>query len=77
VLLHRHGGVVSGAWLERHGCWTCGAWTVRIDLNPRTGITLFELFDHTRFVRTFASAQAARAYADCASAANDNRRASV
>lgn len=65
------------SWQQSHGVWTCGAWTVRIDLNPRTKIVLYELFDHTRFVRTFVSAQAARAYAERASAANDNRRVSV
>jgi hypothetical protein len=62
-------------WREQHGVWTRGAWTVRVDFNPRSKVTLFELFDSCRFVRTFASAQAAKAYADVYElSANDNRR---
>ena len=63
------------AWKQSHGTWHRGAWTVRTDFNPRTSITLFELFDGTRYVRAFTSAQAAKAYADVYElSANDNRR---
>ena len=62
-------------WRQSHGVWTRGAWTVRVDHNERAKVTLFELFDGTRYVRAFTSAQAAKAYADVYElSANDNRR---
>jgi hypothetical protein len=62
-------------WRESHGVYTRDAWTVRLDFNPRSKVTLFELYDSTRYVRTFPSAQAAKAYADVYElSANDNRR---
>lgn len=59
-------------WIERHGIWTCGAFTVRLDFNPRTEIALFELYDSTRYVDVFSSAQAAQDHARSMCVANDN-----
>lgn len=63
-------------WRQRHGVWNSGPFTVRVEVDPRTHVTCFELFDSTRFVQVFASAQEARNHAACMSQrpANDVQR---
>ena len=70
--LHRHGGVVK--WRHRNGIWWTGPFTVRTELDPRTKIVLFELYDTTRFVAYFGSAQEARKHAHDMTVANDNNQ---
>lgn len=51
-------------WTYRHGVWICNPFTIRLEVCPRWKLTYFELFDHTRFVRSFASLQDAQQRAE-------------
>lgn len=51
-------------WAGRRGLWTAGPFTVCAQLDERTKVVLFELYDSTRFVKSFASAQEAKKHAE-------------
>lgn len=50
-------------WTFARGCWVAGPFTVRLEVCPRMKLTYFEVFNHTCFVRSFASLQEAQEHA--------------
>lgn len=42
-------------WVQRHGTWRSGPFTIRLDLDPRTKVVVYELYDSTRFAGYFES----------------------
>lgn len=51
-------------WSFHHGVWVAEPFTIRLECCPRWKLTYFELFDSTRFVRSFASLQEAQSHAE-------------
>lgn len=51
-------------WFYNKGVWISGPFTIRIEHCPRMKLTYFELFDTTRFVKSFASVQEAQQHAE-------------
>jgi hypothetical protein len=51
-------------WKFKHGVWLAGPFSIRMETCPRFKLTYFELFDSTRFVRSFASLQDAQQHAE-------------
>jgi hypothetical protein len=51
-------------WKFRRSCWLSGPLTIRLETCPRRKLVFFELFNTTRFVRSFASLQEAQKHAE-------------
>lgn len=51
-------------WSYARGVWISNPFTIRIEHCPRMKLTYFELFDTTRFVKSFASVQEAQQHAE-------------
>lgn len=51
-------------WFYNKGVWISGPFTIAIEHCPRMKLTYFELFDATRFVKSFASVQEAQQHAE-------------
>lgn len=51
-------------WFYNKGVWISGPFTIAIEHCPRMKLTYFELFDTTRFVKSFASVQEAQQHAE-------------
>ena len=50
-------------WRGRKGTWVCEPFTVRTQLDERSKLITFELYDGTRFVKAFGSVQEAKQWA--------------
>lgn len=50
-------------WSFARGVWMSDPFTICVQLDERTKVVLFELYDHTRFVKVFASEQEAKKHA--------------
>lgn len=63
-------------WSAKHGVWISGAFTVRLEMDPRTSVVLFELYDATRYVKAFLNANEAKQHAENLNGRAQERKAS-
>lgn len=51
-------------WKFEHRAWFAGPFTIVLEVCERRKLTIFELYDSTRFVKAFASVQEAQQHAE-------------
>ena len=50
-------------WKLKPGLWMCDPFTIELQLDERTKLVVFELYDGTRYVKAFNSVQEAKQHA--------------